>query len=97
MAMDEIKLKIMAAVVDTGPLHKPTADSARLQLALSTVFLTLGAISLLVITIAGFRYVISHGDPRLISQSKNAIMYAVIGLVVSITAFAIVNFVIGRL
>ncbi|MEK7153080.1 MAG: hypothetical protein AAB834_03975 [Patescibacteria group bacterium] len=95
--MDEIKFKIMAAVVDTGPLPKPTADSARLQLALSTVFLTLGAISLLVITIAGFRYVISHGDPRLISQSKNAIMYAVIGLVVSITAFAIVNFVIGRL
>jgi hypothetical protein len=94
---NDIKLKIFSAVVDTGPLPKPTADSARLQTALSTVFVVLGAISLLVITIAGFRYVISHGDPRLVAQSKDAILYAVIGLVVSITSFAIVNFVVGKL
>lgn len=94
--LDELKFRIMSAVIDTGPLPKPTADSDRLQVALSTFFVILGAISLLVITIAGFRYTISHGDPRLITQSKNAILYAVIGLAVSISAFAIVNFVVGR-
>lgn len=88
---------IFAAVVDTGPLPKPAADSGHLQTALSTVFVITGAIALLVITIAGFRYTISHGDPKLIAQSKNAILYAVIGLVVSMTAFAIVNFVIGNI
>ncbi|HSD56463.1 MAG TPA: hypothetical protein VLA92_04930 [Candidatus Saccharimonadales bacterium] len=91
-----IKYKIMAAVVETGPLPKPAADSARLQTFLSVTFLITGSIALLVITIAGFRYTISHGDPRLIAQSKNAILYAVVGLVVSISAFAIVNFVIGN-
>ena len=95
--MDMIKQTIMAAVVDTGPLPKPAADSARLQVALTTVFVLLGAVCLLVITIAGFRYTISHGDSRLIEQSKNAILYAVIGLVVSIASVAIVNFVIGRI
>jgi len=87
----------MAAVVDTGPLPKPEASSAKIQAALSTFFVIMGAVSLLVITIAGFRYVVSHGDSRLIKQSKDAIMYAVIGLVVSMASFAIVNFVIGRL
>ncbi len=87
----------MAAVVDTGPLPKPTADSARIQVILSTVFVVLGAISLLVITIAGFMYTISHGDPKIIEQAKNSILYAVIGLVVSVSAFAIINFVIGGL
>ncbi|HEY5668309.1 MAG TPA: hypothetical protein VIR03_04045 [Candidatus Saccharimonadales bacterium] len=84
-------------VIDTGPLPKVTADSGKIQTILSTVFVITGAIAMLVITIAGFRYSISHGDPKLISQSKNAILYAVIGLVVSISAFAIINFVITRL
>lgn len=88
---------IVAAVVDINPLPDPSADSGRLQVILSTVFLILGAVSLLIITIAGFRYTVSHGDPRLIAQSKNAILYAIVGLVVSIGAFAIVNFVMGRL
>lgn len=87
----------MAAVVDTSPLPQADASSARLQTALSTFFVILGAVCLLVITVAGFRYVVSHGDSRLIAQSKNAILYAVVGLVVSVTAFGIVNFVIGRL
>lgn len=94
--MDVIKQMVFSAVIDTGPLPKPAADSARLQVALTTVFIMLGAISLLIITIAGFRYTISHGDPKLIAQSKNAILYAVIGLVVSISAVVLVNFVIGR-
>ena len=88
--------KIMAAVIDTDPLPKPAADSGALQSALSVTFLITGAIALLVITVAGFQYTISHGDPNLIERSKNAILYAVIGLVVSITAFAIVNFVVGN-
>jgi hypothetical protein len=95
--LDEIKFRIMSAVVDTTPLPDPEASSAKLQAALSTLFVIMGAISLLVITVAGSRYVISHGDPRLIKQSKDAIMYAVIGLVVSMASFAIVNFLIGRL
>jgi uncharacterized membrane protein YidH (DUF202 family) len=97
--MDFLKQKFIAAVVDTGPLPKPTGveDASKLQTVLSTTFVILGAISLLVITIAGFMYTISHGDPKIIEQAKNSILYAVIGLVVSISAFAIINFVVGRI
>ncbi len=73
-----------------------SADSARLRLILNIVFGIAGGIALLVITIAGFRYVISHGDPSLIARSKNAIIYALVGLAVCMAALGIVNFVMGK-
>lgn len=97
--MDFLKQKMMAAVINTDTLPKPGGvdDGTQLQTILSTVFVVVGAISLLVITVAGFMYTISHGDPKIIEQAKNSILYAVIGIVVSVSAFAIVNFVIGRI
>jgi len=95
--MQNITQKIMAAIVDIGPLPAPNADSARIQVVLSALFGTLGAICLLVITIAGFRYVVSHGDPNVIGQAKQTILYAVIGLVICLSAIAIVSFVAGSL
>lgn len=91
-----LKQKIMSAVVTIESLPKPMADQARLQVIMTTVFSITGAIALLVITVGGLRYVLSHGDPSSTAQAKNMIIYALIGLVVSIIAVAIVTFVIGR-
>jgi biopolymer transport protein ExbB/TolQ len=49
----------------------------------------------IVIFIAGILFATSSGDPALITKSKNALLYAVVGLVVAIMAYAIVNYVIG--
>jgi uncharacterized membrane protein len=57
----------------------------------------LGAISVLVIIIGGFRYVTSMGDAKNIESAKNTILYAVIGLIVAFLAYAIVNFAITAL
>ena len=57
------------------------------------VFIT-GAISVLMIIIGGLRYTISGGDQGSITGAKNTILYAVIGLIVSVMAYAIVNFVL---
>ena len=40
---------------------------------------------------------ISQGDPAKIKQAKDTILYALVGLVVSIFAVAIVGFVVGRI
>ena len=53
--------------------------------------------SVIMIVIGGFRYIFSQGEATATQGAKDAILYAVIGLVVSILAFAIVNFVLGRL
>ena len=57
------------------------------------VFIT-GAISVLMIIIGGLRYVTSGGDQGGITSAKNTILYAVVGLIVSVMAYAIVNFVL---
>jgi cytochrome bd-type quinol oxidase subunit 2 len=64
-------------------------------------FLTIliGALSVIMIIIGGLRYVISNGDQKNVTAAKDTILYAVIGVIVAIVAFAIVQFVtttIGR-
>ncbi|MFZ1360797.1 MAG: TrbC/VirB2 family protein [Candidatus Saccharimonadales bacterium] len=54
----------------------------------------IGIIAVIAIIIGGIRYVTSNGDSSAIKSAKDTIMYAVIGLVVAIFAFAIVNFVV---
>lgn len=81
----------------TSNLPQPSTDSGELQKLLTIVFGTVGAIAVLVIVIAGFIYITSHGDARLIAQAKNTILYAIVGLVIVIMAFTIVDFIIGGL
>ena len=54
----------------------------------------LGAIAVVMIVIGGIRYATSNGESSSIKSAKDTILYAVIGLVVAIMAYAIVNFVL---
>lgn len=64
---------------------------------LDTVFIWLGIIAVIVIIIGGVLYMTAQGDPAKITTAKKAILYAVIGLVVALLSFAIVNFILGKL
>ena len=52
-----------------------------------------GIIAVIVIVLGGVRFVTSNGDAKNITTAKSAILYACVALVVSILAYAIVNFV----
>ena len=65
--------------------------------ALSAIFGILGIIAAVVIIIAGVQYMISAGDPGKVVTAKKAILYAIIGLIVSLSAYAITNFILGAL
>jgi hypothetical protein len=56
-----------------------------------------GAIAVLVLILGGLTYVTSTGDAARIKRAKDTILYGVVGIVVAILAYAIVNFVIGAL
>ncbi|HET6746683.1 MAG TPA: hypothetical protein VFH06_01095 [Candidatus Saccharimonadales bacterium] len=63
---------------------------------ISNVMLFLvGAISVIMVVIGGMRYVISGGNTANVGAAKNTILYAIVGLVISILAYAVINFVIG--
>lgn len=56
----------------------------------------IGAVSVIMLIIGGIRYTISGGDSGQVTSAKNTILYAIIGIVVALLAFAIVNFVLGQ-
>lgn len=56
----------------------------------------LGAIAIVMIVIGGIRYTTSGGDSSGIKSAKDTILYSVIGLIVAMMAYTIVNFVLGR-
>lgn len=64
---------------------------------LTVVFTWTGIIAVIVIIIGGVFYMTSQGDPGKVSRAKNAILYALIGLIVSLLSFAIVNFVLTNI
>jgi hypothetical protein len=54
-----------------------------------------GAISVVMVVVGGLRYVISGGNTTNVGAAKNTILYAIVGLIISLLAYAIINFVIG--
>jgi hypothetical protein len=64
--------------------------------SISTILLYLiGAISIVMIIVGGLRYVLSAGDSKNTAAAKDTILYAVIGLVIALSAGAIIKFVLG--
>lgn len=61
----------------------------------NTLLFILGAVSVIMIIIGGLRYVISGGDSSAVTAAKNTILYAIVGVIIAILAYAIINFVIG--
>ena len=55
----------------------------------------IGVVSVIMIILGGFKYALSGGDSDKVTGAKNTVLYAIIGLIVAILAFAIINFVIG--
>ena len=90
-------LTTLAQQIDTSHIPKTTADPSKLSLIFNTVIGMFGAVALLVLVIAGLRYVTSAGDPASMTKSKNTIIYASVGLIVAMSAFVIVNFSISHI
>ena len=66
------------------------------QNVITTLFVILGSIAVIMIVIGGIRYTTSNGDASQTKAAKDTILYAVIGLVVAIMAYAIVSFTLTQ-
>lgn len=72
-----------------------TSDSL-VKSIVNTLLLLLGIAAVIVIIVAGIMYAVSGGEAAQITKAKNAILYAIIGLVVAFSAYALVNWVLDR-
>ena len=74
--------------------EKLFGDGGVFQTITNVLLFIIGAISVIMLIIGGIRYVVSGGDSSAITSAKNTILYAVVGIVIAILAYALVNFVI---
>lgn len=56
----------------------------------------LGVVAVGVIILGGFYFLTSQGDAAKVTKGKNTILWGVVGLIIALLAFAIVNFVLGN-
>lgn len=76
--------------------QQPTSLPDQFKNIVNIALYIIGAVSVLMLIYGGIRYTVSGGDTAAVTAAKNTILYAIIGIVVALLAYAIVNFVIGR-
>ena len=85
-----------AARCDQCPSDLFGATGAFKQIT-NTILYIVGIIAVIMLIIGGIKYVISGGDAKKVTDAKNTVLYAIIGLVIAFFSYAIVNFVIMSL
>ncbi|MGI6612191.1 MAG: hypothetical protein ACOX0Z_01260 [Candidatus Nanosyncoccaceae bacterium] len=75
---------------------KPIDAGTSLKNILSTAFFWIAALSIIMVIVGGIIYAASSSDETRVRRAKATIQYAIIGLVVSLFAWAIVNWVVGE-
>ncbi|MBR0467920.1 hypothetical protein IJJ53_03400 [Candidatus Saccharibacteria bacterium] len=107
--MDQI-LKILAANNSQTPASNNSAGGVNyvaggsgtelegnITNILNGIIAALGIVAVVVMIIGGINYMTSAGDAGKVKKAKDTILYGLIGLIICVLAFAIVNFVIKNI
>ena len=82
-----------ATTCDTG---LPVVQSMQLTNIFQYLFGFIGALAVLIIVIAGLRFILANGDPQSVAKARNTIIYAAVGLALAVSAEIIVTFVLNN-
>ena len=75
----------------------PTNANVVIKNVTNTMFFIIGAVSVIMLIYGGIRYTTSGGNANSVTAAKNTVIYSIVGLVISILAYAIVNFVVTNI
>jgi len=64
---------------------------------INIVFILIGITAVIIIILGGINYATSQGDPNKIGKGKKMLITGLVGLLISVMAFAIVNFVLDAM
>ena len=82
--------------------YNPDADSDvnvmdTAKRIINMVLGVIGFVAVVMVIVGGFQYATSSGDAAKVTKAKNTIMYGIIGMVIALLAYAIVNFVLDQI
>ena len=91
-------IKIFSAKYEGVDVNIPmvAAESSVVQNVFNVALGAAGAIAVALIVFAGIKYSLSQGKPEETNKARNTIIYSLVGIVVVILAFIVVNFVVGQ-
>ena len=72
-------------------------DNGLIKTVVNVLLWAVGILSVIMIIFSGFRYITSAGDASKTKSAQSTLTYSVVGLIVAIMAYAIVNMVTNRL
>ena len=75
----------------------PTDANVVIKKVTNIMFFIIGAVSVIMLIYGGIRYTTSGGNANSVTAAKNTVIYSIVGLVISILAYAIVNFVVTNI
>lgn len=78
-------------------LPQQAANNDALTNVFNAVLALGGAVAVAYIIYGGIKFSISNGDPAKVKEAREAIIYSVIGLIIVIISFTLINFVIGKI
>ena len=84
-----------AAKGDGVPTNFANGDNSIIKNIINTMLYAIGILSVIMLIFGGFRYVTSSGNKDAVTAAKNTILYAIIGLLVALFAYAIIRFVLN--
>ncbi len=94
--LGQLEAGALAARANDQPLEL-FGSTGIFNLLSNTAMFLVGALSVLMLTVGGFKYVVSGGDAAKVTAAKNTILYAIVGVVVALLAYAAIDFVTSAL
>lgn len=99
----EVPDKVTDYLDQAGAGDMPGANEAEgglmgiVKTVINVVIGIVGVVAVVMMIVGGISFITSQGDTNKVTKARNTILYGVVGLIVAMLAFAIVNFVLGQL
>lgn len=84
--------------IGAADTQQDTADLPTIiQRVIQVLLFIVGVAAVIMLIVGAIRYTVSAGDQTAVANAKNTILYAVVGIIVAVLAYAAVNFVFDTL
>ena len=94
--MEGIRSGVQAALGNGMPTEL-IGDGSVFTVIVNTMLFIIGAVAVVMVIFGGFRYVVSGGNAANVTAAKNTILYAIVGVIVALLSYAIIEFVLASL
>ncbi len=89
------KGQVLEGVGQTGSDCSDAGITSTLELVVEILSLVAGIAAIIMVIVAGFKYITSNGDAGKVGSAKTTLIYALVGIAIAALAQILVHFVIN--